>query len=673
MYCRISFYKNLHDNIVPGKVNSMKLFIAEKPSVGRELAKNLSGPITSHNGYIYCGKDVVTWAYGHILQQAEPHAYQARYKYWRREDLPIIPQTWKLLISPTAKKQFAIIKQLIHQADSIVHAGDPDREGQLLIDEILEFVENKKPVQRILLNALDKDSIQYALAHVQDNANFTPLRDSALARSRADWLIGMNLSRAYTLAAQEKKHKRVVFPIGRVKTPTLALVVRRQQELDHFIPLAYYGIKIAVIHQNGMIHAVWKPNELQSGLDEQGRCLKKDEVTVVLKKIQENPIGTILSYSTKKKKEMPPFPLSLSDLQILAGKRYGYEPQQVLEAAQALYEKKVTTYPRSDCNYLPLNQWKDRTVILQNLQRISAGELSIWSQNADLTVRSLAWNDKKITAHHAIIPTKIPCSFSTLTSIQQHIYYLIAQAYIAQFYKPYEYDSTQLQLTMAAEIFIAHGKAVREWGWKALYQQYANTNSDEKVHLLPSTCVGDKVTYESGTVEKKMTKPPSRFTAASLVGAMKEIYKYVKDERLKKILKEVQGIGTEATRAIIIKELIDRKFLKEEGRKKYLIPTDIAYELIEALPDALRYPDATAIWENRLQNMSQGKENLQSFLVDQIEFLQQLLLHVGITFNPPHNCPRCSRPLRLRKGPYGNFYGCSGYPTCTYTEKLASK
>lgn len=656
----------------------MRLFIAEKPSMARELAKNLPDPKRRGNGFIETGGGTVTWAYGHVLQQAEPEEYDAKYKRWRAEDLPIIPEEWKLLISPASKDQFHLICSLVEQADTIVNAGDPDREGQLLIDEILDYIGNTKPVERILLNALDEKSIAESLQDLRDNRKFLPLKNSALARSRADWLIGMNLSRAYTLAARRQGH-RVVFPIGRVKTPTLALVVRRQRELEHFVPVQYYILKAVFDHANGRITAQWQPKDTQAGLSPEGKVLEEAVAQGVLERLRNHPDGTIASRTKTKKKEPQRLPLSLSSLQVLAGKRYGYDPQQVLDAAQQLYERKLTTYPRSDCEYLPLNQRKDCPAILKNLAAIQAGKLSQWASGADASIKSRAWNDSKITAHHAIIPTTIPCDFSKLTAVQQHIYYLIAQAYIAQFYPIHEYDQTRIVIAAADEEFVAHGKVVTVVGWKELYAADKNDEEgDEGTDGLPLVRKGDAVQFVDGTVDQKATKPPPRFTASTLLAAMKEIYKYVKDDSLKKKLKEVQGIGTEATRASIIDELIKRKFLIEEGKKKYLVPTPNAYMLVDALPDEMVYPDETAIWEERLHLMSEGKDELDSFLQDQIEFMKKLVAAAtntvisqnGDEASTARRCPQCGKGiLVLRHGKYGDFYGCSDYPHCRYTEQ----
>ena len=274
----------------------MRLYIAEKPSMGAEIAKCLTGPIQRKDGYLITKDGVVTWAFGHILRQAEPDEYNAAYKKWNAADLPIIPTKWKMIIDESCKKQFGIIKNLIDKADEIVHAGDPDREGQLLIDEVLDYVHCQKPVKRILLNALDEESIKKANANLRENKDFLNLKKSALARARADWLIGMNLSRAYTLAAR-RAGKKEVLAIGRVKTPTLALVVRRERELQNFKPVDYFIIKAIFAHQNGEFITTWKPQDTQSGLDSENRLLDENIAKDLIAKFaSKTEQGKIIAY-----------------------------------------------------------------------------------------------------------------------------------------------------------------------------------------------------------------------------------------------------------------------------------------------------------------------------------------------------------------------------------------
>ena len=646
----------------------MKLFIAEKPSLGAEIAKYLPGPLTRRDGYITTGDGVVTWGFGHILRQAEPGEYDPKYEKWRMEDLPIIPATWKLLVSPSCQKQFDVIKKLIDEATEIVHAGDPDREGQLLIDEVLEYVGNQKPVKRVLLNALDEKSIRQALAALRDNKDFQNLKQSALARARADWLIGMNFSRAFTLAAQRAGH-RTTLPVGRVKTPTLALVVRREREIEGFQLVDYFTVKADFQHENGLFTAYWKPADEQAGLDAEGRLADNAVAQALLAKLTAPPqTAEIVQCETVEKREPQRLPLSLSSLQVLAGRKFGYDPQLVLDTAQKLYEKKLTTYPRSDCDFLPESQLADAAVILGNLRSNKSADLAAWAGRADARIRSRAWNDKKITAHHAIIPTVEKCSGAGLSETEQNLYYLIAQAYIAQFFPVHAYSQTKVAVRHAAENFTAGGRIVREMGWKELYGVDADDKKEDDEGMLPPMATGDKVDFVQATAEKKSTRPPGRFTAATLLAAMKEIHKYVKNPELKKQLKDVSGIGTEATRATIITELVTRGFLREEKKKKFLIPTAAAYLLIDALPEELTYPDSTALWENILRQMAEGSQSLEEFLRRQAEYTAEICAQatdLRFALKGDYPCPRCGNGvMQPRNGKNGKFWGCSQYPAC---------
>lgn len=718
----------------------MRLFIAEKPSMGREISKYLpeQGRVQKNNGFIVQGDDIVTWAFGHVLEQAEPGDYDEKYKRWQAEDLPIVPKEWKLLVTESSKAQFETIKMLINKADIIVNAGDPDREGQLLIDEILHYVGTDKPVQRILLNALDEKSVRAALGDLRDNKDFYNLQQSALARSRADWLIGMNLSRAYTLAERRKGNK-VTLPIGRVKTPTLSLVVRRERELESFVPVDYFTLKMHYQHAHGAFWATWQPKDEQRGLDPDGRLLNEQIAKDLGDSLMENSHALVDKVTKSKKKESPRLPLSLSALQVLAGKAFGYDPKTVLDTAQKLYERKLTSYPRSDCDYLPTNQYGDRSAIIRNLIKCGDTSLENWARGADLKLKSKCWNDKKITAHHAIIPTTVAAKMEGLSLQEQNVYHLIAQAYVAQFYPDHQYEQTKIEVLHEGERFIASGRVVIEMGWKTLYarkkkslsnginQVEAHTSNpveaeedtdltDEQgaeiVHKkepveessdLPLVKKKDSLEAIDKQIDKKATKPPARFTAATLLQAMKEIHKFVKNEDLKKQLKAVSGIGTEATRATIIEELIARGFMKETGKKKVLTPTENGYLLVDALPEELIYPDETAVWEERLANMAEGKDKLDAFLDDQVLFLRKLIdklalevplvapggMQANITrtikrqegmrpmgispeeLDALESCPQCgSGKLMLRKGKFGQFYGCSNYPKCRHTKPV---
>ena len=645
----------------------MRLFIAEKPSLARAIADGV-GSLHKKDGYIECRDDtIVTWCFGHILAQLNPDELDTRYKTWNMDDLPIIPHPWKLKVKPDAKKQFQVIKGLIGKADLIVNAGDPDREGQLLVDEVLEYVGNKKPVKRILLNALDDKSVKEALNGLRDNEDFRGLRNSALARSHADWLVGMNCSRAYSITAQAAGYDSV--SVGRVQTPTMALVVRREQEIMDFHPVNHYQVKVVWHHENGDIPTIWQmPKELDA-LDSENRLIKKEVADELLASLV-NQSGTIESVRTERKKIAQRLPYSLSALQIEAGRRYGYSPQQVLDTMQSLYEKKFTTYPRSDCDYLPENQTADITAVLGNLGDLGDKTLEDAVKGTDAGIRSRCWNDKKISAHHAIIPTTVRCTFSGLTEAEQNLYRMVALAYIAQFYPVHIYDSTKIEVGAAGQHFAANGKRVIEAGWKQLYQgSRSDSDEEEDTPDLPEAEEGDAVSMKDGSVLSKVTQPPKRFTEATLLKAMKEIYKYVKDSSLKAELKECSGIGTEATRAGIIENLLKRHFLTLE--KKKLLPTEKARMAVKVLPPEITLPDTTAVWEQQLEAVSEGRLSLEDFEHKQEDIIRGFLSHARSTkietAKDAAICPNCGRPMARRKGKNGYFWGCTGYPDCKTT------
>ena len=647
----------------------MRLYIAEKPSMAREIAACLQNP-QNGNGFIKTSGGIVTWLVGHVLRQVEPETYDAKYKFWRVEDLPIVPNVWQLEINPATAAQFQIVKNLIQKADEIVHAGDPDREGQLLVDEVLDFVGNKKPVKRILLNALDETSIKRANENLRDNTEFFNLKQSALARSRADWLIGMNLSRAYTLAAQRSGHHEV-FPIGRVKTPTLALVVRREKEIVNFKPTDFFNIFVQFQHENGTFIAKWKPkNDDRKFFDSEGRLINKEFAETCRKNFSTPPLdGKISSCKTTEKKEYQPLPFSLSTLQIAAGKMFSYTPQQVLDAAQSLYEKKLTTYPRSDCQYLPTTQFGDAKKILANLQRTTDENLKKLVDNADAKIKSYAWNNKKISAHHAIIPTMKPVT-GGLSQIEMNIYKLIAKNYAVQFYPVHIYDETVIEVAYKQEKFSARGRITKQIGWREFYAMARAKSDDEITQNLPKVAKGDNVNYKNSELKKSVTKPPERFSASSLVQGMKDIHKYVKNPEVQQQLKDVYGIGTEATRAQIIDDLIKRGFLQFKN-KKILQPTEKAFMLIDLLPDEITFPDATAIWEDKLHSMSAGDGTLEDFLAGQIQFTKKLCAKAETAKIKPAEgaviCPRCKVGVmvkRKRKDGTKDFWSCSNFPKC---------
>ena len=649
----------------------MKLFIAEKPSLARAIAAGI-GVGKKSDGYISLndGNEIVTWCFGHLLEQLNPDEYDAKYQRWCLEDLPIIPSKWKLKVKKEATKQFRIIRELINKATTVVNAGDPDREGQLLVDEVLEYIGNKKPVQRILLNALDEKSVRQSLNNLRSNDDFQGLSRAALGRSRADWLIGMNLSRAYTIKARQAGYETV--SVGRVMTPTMALVVRREEEIKKFKSVTYYVVKAIFLNNHGEIPTTWQMSDTVASLDSEGRLLDLKVAEKLIEKLNDlSNQGKIISVEEKNKTEQQRLPYSLSTLQIEAGKRYGYSPQIVLDTMQTLYEKKLTTYPRSDCEYLPENQFADSKEILGHLQELPNKEFAAQVRNADTSIRSKAWNDAKITAHHAIIPTRVKADFEKLTTVEQNLYEMVSQAYLAQFYPAHEYKSTKVIISFASEKFIGKGKLVTKLGWKAIYKNVVQEESDEQETDLPLIREGEMVKYVSGNILEKKTKPPIRFSPSTLLQAMKEIYKYVKDDKLKSELKECSGIGTEATRAGIIEKLQTYGFLKLTG--KYFEVTEKAKMAVSILPEEMIYPDTTAKWERELEAVATGRENYEEFYQSQLQGLTVLLDKAReAKIKPSENsvlCPTCGKVMVRRKGKNGYFWSCVAYPECRTTAR----
>lgn len=640
----------------------MRLFIAEKPSVGRAIAAVLPGkavprgPEKSPPTHIEVGNDVVTWAFGHLLEQAQPEDYSESYKNWTFEALPIIPFQWKMKPRADAGHQLAAIKKLLASADEVVNGGDAGREGQLLIDEILEHFAYKKSVRRLWLKSMDEPSVRAALADLRDNSDYNNLRASAEARARGDWLVGMNLSRAYTLAGRQRGFDGVL-SVGRVQTPTLALVVNRDLEIERFQPKDFYNVIAELDGASSTFSAKWKPGD-RDILDEDGRLLNKQLAEACAAKIVGSR-AEVTSYQAENKETPCPLPYSLSALQIAANKAFGFGAQEVLNIAQALYEAKITTYPRSDCQYLPVAQHADAARILAGLPQEYADLVKL----ADPGRKSSAWNDKKLEGHdhHGIIPTGQDASH--LTGNEKAIFDLVARNYLAQFFAPYVYHATQIELAIADETFVCAGRIPVSSGWKQIYGSTADDASAEDAQPLPTLTVGQQLVCTVSQVESKKTTPPSRFTEGTLIAAMTNIHRLVDDPDLKKRLKETAGIGTEATRAGIIETLKKRGFLATKG--KFIISTDTGRKLIASLPPAIKSPGLTALFEQALDGVAEGRTAQNAFEVKIIEFVMKYVEHAKqatIQVAPQLPCPVCKEGhLRRLSNDRGHFWGCSRY------------
>jgi len=595
-----------------------RLFIAEKPSLARAIAAALPSPQKKGEGFIKCSNgDVVTWCIGHLLEQVEPDAYDEKYKRWSLEDLPIVPQQWKLKPRKSASKQLTVIRKLLKEFDSIVHAGDPDREGQLLVDEVIDYCKvsktKKDKIQRLLISDLNLPAVKSALRKMRNNREFIPLSVSALARSRADWLYGMNMSRGYTLLGQKAGYKGVL-SVGRVQSPLVGLVVRRDEEIENFVSKDFFTLDAIIPYESSTpvdIHARWQPSEAcQPWQDEEGRVLSRKLVENVASRISGQP-ALVISSEQKQSKQAAPLPYSLSSLQIDAAKRFGMSAQQVLDTCQSLYEKhKLITYPRSDSRYLPVDHFNQAEAVLS---AISANDqtLSSFVMGADRGLKSKAWNDKKVDAHHAIIPTPKKQPVVGLSSNELKIYQQIARQYILQFYSAAIYAESKLEFDIVGGRFVAKGRMLVEPGWKVVT---GKDGQDKELSNVPAVAKGTELVCREGQIKDRKTEPPKHFTEATLLQAMTGIAKFVADGSLKKILKETDGLGTEATRAGIIETLFKRKFLSRSG--KSIVSTPAARGLIHALPPESTYPDMTAQWEHQLQAMAEKNHAYQPFMAE---------------------------------------------------------
>jgi len=434
----------------------MRLFIAEKPSLARAIADALPGPQTKRGNFIECGReDVVAWCAGHILELAEPEGYAPELKSWWLDQLPIAPTEWRLAV--TAPDLLRTIRSLLPKASRVVHAGDPDREGQLLVDEVLEFLGYEGPVDRLLVSDLNLPAVRKALGEIQSNARYRGLYEAALARQRADWLFGINLTRLYTLLGRAGGYDGIL-SVGRVQTPLLGLIVRRDVEIEQFKPLPYYVVRASVRSAGGPFTCVWQaPEGLTRVLDRAGRLVSRAHA-VQIQATVGGKSGSATSASRDKKSEPPPLPYSLAELQVDAGKRLGLGPKETLDICQSLYEThRLVTYPRSDCSYLPEGQHAQAIAVLAAIAT-NIPALVTAASRADRSLRSRAWNDKKITAHHAIIPTTVASSGRELSPAEKDVYELVARGYVAQFYPPFEYHETTLMIEIEGERFRASGR-----------------------------------------------------------------------------------------------------------------------------------------------------------------------------------------------------------------------
>ncbi|HIC7026884.1 TPA: DNA topoisomerase 3, partial [Campylobacter jejuni] len=654
----------------------MRLFIAEKPELGRAIAEGLDGNYKSGEGYIQKGDNIVTWAFGHILELAKPEEYDEKYKLWKLEDLPLPIKEFKYLPKKESKKQLKIICDLIHsdKITSIVNCGDADDEGQILVDEIVQYSKTSKPVFRVLINDLTPKAVKEEIAKIKPNADFKGMSERGFARSQADWIVGINLTRAYTIMARKNGYEGVL-SVGRVQTPILALIVNRDKEFENFKSIDYFSLLGDFNINNNTIKARLKTED--KILDEN---LAKE-----IKKSCENQNAKI-NLKIENKKEYPPLPYNLLVLQAECAKLFGFSPDKTLEITQNLREKhKAITYNRSDCQYLPETMFEQApnilNIIKENLN--SNDEIQALIASSDLTIKSKAFNDANISAHYGIIPTQNKIS-SQLTQDELVVYNLIAKRFIIQFFHPREYQTTTINLEVNQRIFTATQNKTTKSGFRSLWQnvdsEEEQENNENDINDLSILKNGDIAKCSLIQIEKKQTKPRPYYTMTTLLKDLNSVAKYVSDERIKKLLMEKDkdkkgesgGIGTPATRSNHIKTLIEREYIEVSKDKKQIIKsTKKGRDLIKLSPKSLITPDMTALWFEQQKMIEISELRREQFLeeitkeviseIQRIDKNQEFKI-LDNENKPKIQCPQCNKGfLTKRKGKYGNFWGCSEY------------
>ncbi|HEF2847057.1 TPA: DNA topoisomerase 3 [Campylobacter jejuni] len=656
----------------------MRLFIAEKPELGRAIAEGLDGNYKSGEGYIQKGDNIVTWAFGHILELAKPEEYDEKYKLWKLEDLPLPIKEFKYLPKKESKKQLKIICDLIHsdKITSIVNCGDADDEGQILVDEIVQYSKTSKPVFRVLINDLTPKAVKEEIAKIKPNADFKGMSERGFARSQADWIVGINLTRAYTIMARKNGYEGVL-SVGRVQTPILSLIVNRDKEFENFKSIDYYSLLGDFNINNNTIKARLKTED--KILDEN---LAKE-----IKESCENQNAKI-NLKIENKKEYPPLPYNLLVLQAECAKLFGFSPDKTLEITQNLREKhKAITYNRSDCQYLPETMFEQApnilNIIKENLN--SNDEIQALIASSDLTIKSKAFNDANISARYGIIPTQNKIS-SQLTQDELVVYNLIAKRFIIQFFHPREYQTNTINLEVNQRIFTATQNKTTKSGFRSLWQnvdsEEEQENNENDINDLSILKNGDIAKCSLIQIEKKQTKPRPYYTMTTLLKDLNSVAKYVSDERIKKLLMEKDkdkkgesgGIGTPATRSNHIKTLIEREYIEVSKDKKQIIKsTKKGRDLIKLSPKSLITPDMTALWFEQQKMIEISELRREQFLeeitkeviseIQRIDKNQEFKI-LDNENKPKIQCPQCNKGFLQRiKSKNGNswWWGCSEF------------
>ena len=639
---------------------SKTLVIAEKPSVGQDLARVLKGPFKKGEGVLEGPEHVVTWAVGHLVQLAEPDEYDPKFKRWRMEDLPIVPERFKLVVrDERSRKQMSVVTKQIGREDigEIVNACDAGREGELIFAYLYEKAKGKKPVQRLWLNSMTSAAMKDALSSLRPAEEFARLEQAARSRSEADWIVGMNATRAATIRLRSSFDGAV--SLGRVQTPTLAIIARREEEIKAFVPEPYWLVDATFEADGkrvyeGRFHEGAKPRIATA---EEAEAIVADCV---------GKQGTISKLEKKEQREKAPMLYDLTTLQREANNRYGFSAKRTLGAAQRCYEEhKALTYPRTNSRYLPSDMVAEikptAELVGHNAEYTKGAEYVI---GLDLLPLARVVNDEKVTDHHAIIPTRSEHNLDKMGADDRRIYDMVTRRFLAVFHPEAVFENTRVETTVGEQghIFRTRGKLLIVPGWRGVYDEVAadtrpKGEEDEGVdQQLPKLEDGETVDTKEIAAERKETKPPRRYSDASLLGAMETAGKLVDDEELREAMKE-SGIGTPATRAAIIERLITVGYVERDARA--LVATEKGLNVIRLL-DAhmLTSPELTGNWEHRLGKIERGEDSREKFMSDIAGFAEQTVHKLDETLKDVRipraklgPCPVCGHEINEnRKG-----------------------
>nr|WP_090885389.1 DNA topoisomerase III [Evansella caseinilytica] len=630
--------------------------IAEKPSVARDIARVLNCH-KKGNGFLEGNKYIVTWALGHLVTLADPEMYDEKYKSWSLEDLPMMPKELKLVVIKQTSKQFHAVKSQLHRPDAgeIVIATDSAREGELVARWIIEKAKVAKPVKRLWISSVTDKAIKEGFQKLKNGKEYERLYHSAVARSEADWYIGLNATRALTCKFNAQ------LSCGRVQTPTVAIIAKREEEIRHFQPKTYYGINTQTDQQ---LTLTWRDRQSNAF-----RTFSKEKAAQILAKVKGKQ-AIVINVEKKQKRQPAPLLYDLTELQRDANKAFGYSAKETSAIMQKLYEQhKVLTYPRTDSRYLS----SDLVDTLK--ERLKACGIGSYSKAAQkvlqkpLKVTKAVVDDSKVSDHHAIIPTEEPVNSAKFSDKERKIYDLVIKRFLAVLSPPFEFEQTTITADIAGEAFVAKGKTVLSFGWKEVYgnrfDEEEEDSVDMKEQLLPRLTKGDVLTIKAVKETQGETKPPARFNEATLLSAMENPVKYMSgnNKELAKTLDKTGGLGTVATRADIIEKLFNTFLIEKRGKDIFL--TSKGKQLLELVPEELKSPELTAEWEQKLEAIAKGKLSKQAFINEMKAYAKTVVLEIknsSKTFKHDNltgsKCPECGKLMLEVNGKKGKMYVC---------------